>query len=181
MKGTIILLNGVSSSGKSTLAKEIVRLRPEFFHMSVDDYADWVNSMEDQPCRLIPVATEYFFHRTIAMFSNSGVNVVVDHILDSMTTAEDCCRVLRDYPVLIVGVHCGVEELDRREAARGDRQPGLARRQLAFVHQREIYEFEVDTHREDAVTCASRISELACGTLPNAWTQTCARYRVYRK
>jgi chloramphenicol 3-O-phosphotransferase len=30
-KGTIIVLNGVSSSGKSTLAKEITKLRPDFF------------------------------------------------------------------------------------------------------------------------------------------------------
>ena len=176
--GVVVLLNGVSSSGKSSVAKEFVKLRPDFFHLSVDDFADWVNGMEDaQQGRVIPVETEHYFHRVIAMFSDSGVNVVVDHILDSVTTAKDCCKVLRDYPVLLVGVHCPVEELDRREAARRDRQPGQARGQLAFVHRREIYDVEVDTCREDATACAARISEaVVCDDLPRGWLQTCSKH-----
>ncbi|MGA9226013.1 MAG: hypothetical protein WB217_06725 [Mesobacillus sp.] len=36
-KGKIILLNGVSSSGKSSLSKELVKLMPDYFHLSIDD------------------------------------------------------------------------------------------------------------------------------------------------
>ena len=177
--GIVVLLNGVSSSGKSSLARAFIELRPDFFHVSVDAFADWINSMEDVPHgRVIPVDTEYYFHRVIAMFSDSGVNVVVDHILNNEATAKDCCRVLQNYPVLLVGVHCPIEELDRREAARGDRNPGQTRGQLAFVHRREIYDIEVDTHKEGAAACAARVSEaLVCDELPREWLRTCASHR----
>lgn len=177
-KGIIVVLNGVSSSGKSSLARAFIELRPDFFHVSVDDFADWINSMEDVPLgRVIPVDTEHYFHRIIAMFSDSGVNVVVDHILNNEATAKDCCRVLQDYPVLLVGVHCPIEELDRREAARGDRNPGQARGQLDFVHQRESYDIEVDTHEEGVAAGAARISEeLMRADLPREWLRTCVAY-----
>lgn len=81
--------------------------------------------------------------------------------------------------MLLVGVHCPVDELDCREAARGDRRVGQAREQLAFVHRLEIYDIEVDTHRESAVVCAARTSEaLVCGQLPTAWLKTCAKHRM---
>lgn len=74
---------------------------------------------------------------------------------------------MQNYPVLLVGVHCPIEELDRREAARGDRNPGQARGQLDFVHQREIYDIEVDTHKDGVAACAARVSEeLVCDELP---------------
>lgn len=177
VKGTIIFLNGVSSSGKSTLAKEIIRLRPDYFHMSADDYADWVNSMEDKPHRLIPMETEHFFNRTVAMFSDAGVNVVVDDILHNELAAKDSCTVLESYPVLFVGVHCSVEELERREKARGDRRMGLARGQLSFVHVNEVYDVEVNTHDESPAVCAERVVKvLKSLELPAKWRETCARH-----
>ncbi len=42
-KGHIILLNGTSSSGKSTTAKEIIKKSPEYFHLSVDEYAYFID------------------------------------------------------------------------------------------------------------------------------------------
>jgi chloramphenicol 3-O-phosphotransferase len=48
MKGNIIFLNGVSSAGKSTLSKEIVKLLPNYFHFSVDDYDTIIERMEEE-------------------------------------------------------------------------------------------------------------------------------------
>jgi chloramphenicol 3-O phosphotransferase len=174
-KGTIILLNGVSSAGKSTLARAFVNLMPDYFHMSVDDFADWVNSMEDQDKkRIIPVETDYFFHRTIAMFADSGVNVIVDHLLHDECTTKDCCAALKEYPVMFVGVHCPTDELIRREEARGDRHEGQAVRQLGFVHSGNTYDLELDTLREDAEKCAQRIkAALDKGKYPSGWLATC--------
>lgn len=166
MKGKIILLNGVSSSGKTTLAEELVHSLPGYFRLSIDDFDGLIEGMEDRESgeRLIPVDTEVFFHRTVAMFSDQGVNLVVDQILHNGETLKDCLKVFRDYPVLFVGVHCPVEELCRREALRGDRRIGQAVGQLEFVHQQEEqYDVEVDTFTDGLEECARRIVERVQG------------------
>ena len=37
-KGKIILLNGVSSSGKSSLSKELLKNLKNYFYFSIDDF-----------------------------------------------------------------------------------------------------------------------------------------------
>lgn len=157
-KGNIIFLNGVSSSGKSTLAKEIINTLTEYYHISIDNFDIFINTMEDREGnRLIPVETEYFFHRTIAMFSDRGINLIVDHILHDNHTREDCIKVLSNYPVLFVGVHCPLNELEKREKNRGNRNIGQAKQQLNFVHKKEIYNVEVNTYYENIKSCAKKV------------------------
>lgn len=173
-RGKIVFLNGVSSSGKSTLAKGLVRLMPNYFYMSIDDFDLFIEKMEDRENNhLIPVETGYFFHRTIAMFSDRGINVIVDHVLHDNFTRQDCFKVLVDYPVLFVGVHCPLEELERRERVRGDRNIGQARRQLEYVHKSEIYDIEVNTFVESIEECLNKIIEmLNDADCHNCWNQS---------
>lgn len=160
-RGKIIFLNGVSSSGKTTLSNELVKAMPRYFHISLDNFDNYIDSMEDRENNhLIPVETEYFFHRTMAMFSDKGINLIVDHILHDNFTKEDCLEVLRNYPVLFVGVHCPIEELEQIEKARGDRKIGQAKKQLEYVHKNEIYDIEVNTFIESIEVCSKRIIEL---------------------
>lgn len=92
--------------------------------------------MEDRKGnRLIPFATEYFFHRTIQMYSDRGINLVVDQILHDAETFHELTETLQDYPMVFVGAHRPKEELIRREKARGYRQIGISASQLLFVHQ----------------------------------------------
>ncbi|SEN22457.1 chloramphenicol 3-O phosphotransferase [Mesobacillus persicus] len=158
-QGRIILLNGVSSSGKSSLSKVLVNKLPDHFHYSIDDFDLVIERMEDRENqRLIPVSTEYYFHRTIRMFSDSGINVVVDQILHNDETLQDCLTALKGYPVFFVGVHCSQDELERREKERGDRYLGLATTQLKYVHQqKEPYDIEVNTSMESLEACADQI------------------------
>jgi chloramphenicol 3-O phosphotransferase len=68
-KGTIIVLNGVSSSGKSSLAKELTKFLPNFFAFSIDDFDIVIEKMEDRVVeRLIPIETEYFFIKMLLCF-----------------------------------------------------------------------------------------------------------------
>lgn len=160
-RGKIIFLNGASSSGKSTLANELIKLMPSYFHMSIDDFDLFIEKMEDRENKhLIPVETEYFFHRTIAIFSDRGINVIVDHSLHDDFTREDCFKVLVDYPVLFVGVQCPLEELEQREKARGDRIIGQAKKQLEYVHKIEIYDIEVNTLLESVEENSNRVIQV---------------------
>lgn len=172
-KGTIILLNGVSSSGKTTLSKEIIRLLPTFFHLSIDDFDLLIEKMENRETdRLILVPTEYFFHRLIAMFSDSGTNLVVDQLLHDRFTMDDCLETLAAYPVFFVGVHCPLPELEQRELERADREHGLSKRQLQFVHQQsEVYDIEVNTGFTSASVAARKIvDKFHDQKPPRAWS-----------
>lgn len=81
-KGLLIILNGVSSSGKSSLAKELTKLLPNFFSFSIDDYDIVIEKMEDRENnRLIPIETEYFYYKNVAMFADKGVNLILDQII----------------------------------------------------------------------------------------------------
>jgi chloramphenicol 3-O phosphotransferase len=176
-KGNIIFLNGVSSSGKSTLAEVLTKALPDYFHLSVDDFDLVIEKMEDRPTRLIPVPTEYFFDRMVAMLSDRGVNLIVDTVLHDRFSEEDCFAVLRYYPILLVGVHCSPEELRRREMARGDRLVGQGSGQLAFVHRNEIYDVEVDTSKVSPDACAARIvAAVIGGVAANGWRRTEDKY-----
>ncbi|MFC3209717.1 chloramphenicol phosphotransferase CPT family protein [Planomicrobium okeanokoites] len=158
-KGKIILLNGVSSSGKSTLARELVNQLDGYFHLSIDDYDGFIEKAENRETgHLIPVPTEFFYHRTIAMFSDLGVNVIADQILHDVSTTKDCFTVLQRYPVFFVGVHCPPPVLQQRESQRGDRPIGLAEIQLNFIHQqRHLYHLEVNTYKDTIANCAKQI------------------------
>ena len=79
------------------------------------------------------------------MFSDKGVNLVVDQLHNNDTTI-DCYATLKDYPVVFVGVHCPVEELERRELEQDDRTIGQAKAQLQYFHQQgEQYDFKINT------------------------------------
>ncbi|MGD7043122.1 chloramphenicol phosphotransferase CPT family protein [Jeotgalibacillus proteolyticus] len=157
-KGMIIVLNGVSSSGKSTLAKEITKLLPDFFAFSVDDYDLVIEKMEDRDNeRLIPVETEYFYYRNVAMFSDRGINLILDQILHDPLTLKNFYSALNNYPIFFVGVHCPVDELKRREQYREDRRIGQAISQLNFVHQQEFYDVEINTSTNSMIECAKEI------------------------
>lgn len=162
-QGHIIFLNGVSSSGKTTLAAGLIKHLPDYFHFSSDQYDFIIEQMEDRDNgRLIPVETEIFIHRTIKMFSDYGVNLIVDHILHDKATLLDFRHTLLNYPVTMIGVHCPVEILNQRESLRGDRMTGLAARQLEFVHQNIHYDLEVDTHHHSLEYNTRLICEYVC-------------------
>lgn len=61
--------------------------------------------------------------------------------------AADLARLLAPFDVFLVGVHCSLDELDRREQVRGDRQIGEARSHVVDdgIHGFGPYDCEIDT------------------------------------
>lgn len=173
-RGNIIYLNGVSSAGKTTLAKLLVHELPDYFHFSIDDFDLLIERMEDRANgRFIPAETEHLFCRSVAMFSDRGVNLIVDDVLYQRSVERDCLQVLVGYPVLFVGVKCPLDELERRERERGDRKPGQARAQLEYVHKFDVYDVEVDSERDKLDVSVRRIVDaLRRGDFPKGWDET---------
>lgn len=182
-KGKIIYLNGVSSSGKSSLSNELIKHLPDYFHFSLDDFDNIIEKMEDRDnSRLIPIATEIFYHQTIKMFSDKSVNLLIDDVLHNELSLNSATETLQDYPLLFVGVHCPLEELERRERDRGDRTIGQAKHQLDFVHQNgETYDVEVDTFDEELEICAGRIvNAVKQEKFFHGWKETCEKLKVMK-
>lgn len=171
--GLIIFLNGTSSSGKSSIAGEIVRVLGEpCFHMSVDAFHAMRSGPEMAPAQLHVVLKRTWmgFHRAVAGMAAAGNNIVVDHVLSEPWRLDDCLALFAPQDVVLVGVHCPLPELEHREQARGDRPAGLAARQFDHVHAHGIYDVECDTGSSSPVECARKIKEfLRRRTTPTAF------------
>jgi chloramphenicol 3-O phosphotransferase len=153
--GRIILLNGASSSGKSTLARWLQAVLPEpFLHLSSDHLVDggaipgrretsgafgWPGQMRSR----------FFagFHRCIPAMAEAGNNLIVDHIIEYASWRTELAQLLAGFDVFLIGVHCDADELDRRERERGDRRPGEGRAHLEEnrIHELGPYDATIDT------------------------------------
>ncbi|MFJ1756101.1 chloramphenicol phosphotransferase CPT family protein [Kitasatospora sp. NPDC088134] len=174
--GRIIFLNGTSSSGKSSIARELLDVLADgvFFHLAVDGFNAMRTKRELGTAELDAALrrTRMGFHRSIAAMAGVGNDIVVDHVLSEPWRLLDCLTVLRPEDVLFVGVHCSPDELARREAARGDRPPGLAAHQYGLVHRHGDYDLECDTSTTSPLECAHRIKEfLPHRPTPTAFTR----------
>ncbi|MGW5049785.1 chloramphenicol phosphotransferase CPT family protein [Actinokineospora sp. NPDC004072] len=164
-KGRIIFLNGVSSSGKSSIAAQLLSvLDTPYFNMGVDVFnglraKERTLELGEDRIREVLVRTRAGFHRAVAGMAHAGNDVVVDHVLSEPWRLIDCLAVMNGLDVVLVGVHCDVEELRRRELTRGDREIGQAERQLAAVHAHGLYDIECDTSVLSSRECASRIKD----------------------
>jgi len=173
-KGKIILLNGVSSAGKTTLAKAIQSLLEiPFYHICCDDFMDMtaehILRKEFDEQLLI---TQGIMHEVIRLFSDKGHCVVVDDVVLNLPDKNDWLYeysvLLERYPVMFVNVTCPVHELIRRQAARGDRFPNQAQWQLEHIFTDIPYDLKVNTFEESTENCAERIISFL--NYPNAWT-----------
>jgi chloramphenicol 3-O phosphotransferase len=171
----IVFLNGTSSSGKSSIARELLRILDEpWFHLPVDAFHAMRSRREVAPEELPTILRRTWmgFHRAVAGMAAAGNNVVVDHVLSEEWRLVDCLGLFDPRNVVLVGVRCSLDELRRRESARGDRPAGLAARQFPQVHSYGPYDVECDTTATDSVDCARQISSyLARRSFPTAFEQ----------
>lgn len=169
-KGKIILLNGVSSSGKSTLGLALQDTLPEkYFLFSQDGFSEtWPYKYWKDDHDGIYVETMTYMNQTIHMLAESGVNIIVDHLfLDNGTpnatgiaVLRDCVQQFWNFPVLFVRVDCDLAELDRRERWRGDRELGSAEWQLKELYPKNTYDLVVSTSTHSTIECARQITKV---------------------
>ncbi len=148
MKKQIILLNGPSSSGKSTLAAalqaQILKKRGEKYEVvSIDDF------MKCEPMETIYEDDVYEISGDLcekvleAMRSMDGV--IIDHVITSERIFTQLTEAAGAYPLRTVHITCPPEILRKREEERGDRCPGSAESSAKYLYPREDYELTVDT------------------------------------
>lgn len=151
--GKIILLNGASSAGKSTLCEALqAELTVPFLQFSLDFFmfnSKVLPKRRDQtgPFSWPAIRPKLFegYFNCLAGLANAGNNVLTDYIIESQEQLQQLIQKLGHLDVFLVGVHCPLPELERREKIRGDRGIGDAKRDLETVHTFTRYDFEVDS------------------------------------
>jgi chloramphenicol 3-O phosphotransferase len=153
----------VSSSGKSSIARQLlVDLERPFFHMGVDMIGAMrskarTHDLDATALTEILRRTRAGFHRAVAAMTLAGNDIVMDHVLSEPWRLNDCLTAMTGIDVVFVGVHCSIDELQRREQQRGDRPIGTAAKQIGQVHAHHIYDLEIDTRTDTIETCSARI------------------------
>ena len=99
--GQIIFLNGTSSSGKSTIADllqgelnepHLLASIDKFFSMYPVRFTDPKTKADAETfAKIIPKGVAGF-HRVIAALANSGINVIVDHVLEEGEWLGNVCE-----------------------------------------------------------------------------------------
>lgn len=160
--GRVILLNGTSSAGKTSLARALQHvLDEEFLLLAIDDF---VETMVPPRCKEehYGVSSDvtrrmlHGFHHSIGAFVRTGNHVIIDHVLLRPEWVESLSEALGEAPACCVKVSCPLEVLEAREKERGDRPLGLARSQVSLVHQFLTYDLALNTAQlssEEGAAC----------------------------
>jgi len=200
MSATLIVLNGASSVGKSSIASSLQDLWPRpLFASGLDVFiGGWPDSHVTLPgsdgspapesgMRIVagvgPAPSwipEYgdefhkvlkFAHEFWFAMNNGGIDLVIDHVILDAVIREQARGTLTN--AFWVGVTCDMDELVRRETVRGDRRHGFASGTAAVVHNEMNYDLMVDTTVTPSEVLARQIYEAVSGPV-NAGTSTSA-------
>ena len=184
--GTIIFLNGTTSAGKTStihmlqnilvepylevgIDKFLWMLPRRYFHQPLwDDVLGKANQTGEMGHKLI-----HAMHHTILTLSNQGIKVLADHVLIDPLWLEECVCLFHDKPAYLIGIKCPLDVLEQREEARkNERTPGAAAKQFDIIHAHGVYDFEVDTSKQNIEDTAMLIKNfLDTGQPPRALQQ----------
>ncbi|MCC1491956.1 AAA family ATPase [Cognatishimia sp. F0-27] len=147
----VIVLNGASSSGKTTVAQAIQSIAEEpFWHLSIDHLRD-TGVLPMQRVRSGDFLWSEFrervfggLHAMIGAVAHSGNPLIVEHILDTQRWIADLREILSGTDVLFVGLETPLDTLRAREQARGDRPIGMADADARHVHAGMVYDLRLD-------------------------------------
>jgi chloramphenicol 3-O phosphotransferase len=166
MTARIVLLNGVSSVGKGSVAKALQRIasRPmlhvqmdAFLEMlpaamfgSADGYAFETSEQDGKPVTKVtsgPVleAAMRGMRGAVAALAETGNDVIVDEVMWDPEALTDYRLRLAGFDFHVIALHAPLEVIEQRERQRGDRDLGLARWQYDKVHGGMSYDLELDT------------------------------------
>jgi len=186
--GTVIILNGPSSVGKSSIIKAFQTkqtspwlsigidnffvgvIPPKFYLKSKPEHfavMQGIASVDAQGNKLFTlyIGTEgqkiiNGMHQAIAAYACTGNNVIVDYIQYDPAWRIDLQQALYGIPVLWLGVTAPLAAIEEREKKRGTSPAGHARSHYDTVHQGMTYDLMLDTDKTTPEQCADKIIEI---------------------
>ena len=168
----ILYINGPSSSGKSTLIKQLQQtFNDPYLHIGIDQLIgmmpekvnNWKGgdaplgfswkAAKDNEGKILQLLQVGSFAKKITdmlkqivqVMAESGFLIIIDDIAFGKEEVDAWRKALSGYKVLYIGIHAPLPLLEERERIRGDRLIGSARAQFSVVHQGVSYDLEFDT------------------------------------
>jgi chloramphenicol 3-O phosphotransferase len=197
--GNVILLNGTSSAGKTTIARALQDvLDTPYLHTGIDQmliehlpdglivFSDGIQpasaegwlavSCEDSlvQVRIGPVGYRWLagMYRAVAALAEGGLNVILDDVIYDPRVLCTAVETLPAEQVFFVGIRCPLEVAEQRERERGNRGRGGARAFYDLVHAHGVYDLEVDSARCSPIECAQQIEHgLLTKPTPSAFSR----------
>ena len=161
-KTDVILLNGPSSAGKSSIAgalrqklqdsgiDAVIIALDDYLHMSATEpiWEDDVFAVTPRMCGDISRAL------------HNGKAVIVDHVITSPRICSALLDAAAGFQMRTVLISCAVETLRSREAERGDRRVGSAEASLRCLYPKTGYDLCLDSGEMGSEALAERILRL---------------------
>lgn len=153
--GKIIIINGPSSSGKTTLALALQKqLEIPFIRFSFDLFIEHKAFPSEQikngsfSWKAMRPSVFRGLHQCLPALATAGNNIIFDHIIETKEWLHQLISLIAELDVFFVGLHCSLPELERREIQRGDRHKGEAYRDFQSVHSITSYDLELDSENQ---------------------------------
>lgn len=174
--GLVVVLNGPSSVGKTSIVRVFQSLRAEpWLSIGLDNFFVGVipskfyleNKPEhhkvmqgvasfdkdNKPVFTLTLGEQgrrimQGMHRSIAAYARAGNNVIVDYIMYDPAWRKDFEETFQGVKVLWVGVKASLEVIEERERRRGTSPQGHARSHYDTVHRGLTYDLVLDTENQ---------------------------------
>ena len=162
-KGRILFLNGVTSSGKTSIVEALQARKDVFFYVVANDlFQEMIGEeyLKENYWKYLGEVIIMMYH-TAKLFSDKGKNVLIDGILVEREGVaphyERLLSILKDNPLDVVEVYCPPEICRERNIARGDRYESQSDEQAALMAPDIRYSLRVDTSIHSPEECAEQI------------------------
>lgn len=166
-RGTVIYLNGVTSTGKTTLTNKIQELSEENCYSFCNDHFQNIVSrkfLNKNYIRYLIEAIVVMYHSAVSA-SKLGIDSVIDGMVTEYPAFQEVFRkshydIINEIfgdELMMVEVYCPLEECRRRNIARGDRGENQSQWQYDMMNRDVVHDFKVDTFADDSDTCARQI------------------------
>lgn len=162
-KGKIIFLNGVTSSGKTSIVEALQERRDQFFYVVANDlFQEMVGEqyLEEDYWKYLSEVIILMYH-TAKLYSDLGKNVLIDGILverdEIKPHYEQLMEIMKDSPLSIVEVYCPLDICKQRNIERGDRYESQSDEQAELMSKGIKYAMRVDTSKNSPAECAEQI------------------------
>ena len=167
-KGKIIFLNGVTSSGKTSIVDALQARKDVFFYVVANDlFQEMVGEqyLEEDYWKYLSEVIIMMYH-TAKLYSDLGKNVLIDGILVEREEIRphyaQLMEIMKDSPLDIVEVYCPLDICRQRNIERGDRYESQSDEQAELMSKGIAYSLKVDTSRSSAEECAEQIVKALC-------------------
>jgi chloramphenicol 3-O phosphotransferase len=182
MAGRIILLHGASSSGKSSIARALqTRIETPFWRLNPDHLRDagalpLDRFFRSREFRWADYRDAWFrgFELALPAYLGAGNDLIVDYILETEPGVRRFVATLAGFDVFFVGVRCPLDELERREAVRGDRRIGDASRDFETIHNHCVYDLELDSTLPPDANAETLLAAWRARSRPSAFEKMAA-------